>query len=65
MAIPAPFAKHLLCALLLKEPHASSVWQGRTAPTDCPASQGLVPALVSQETGLGWILLRAFRIKLS
>lgn len=65
MATPAPFAKHLLCALLLKEPHASSVWLGRTAPTDCPASQRQVPTLVSQETGLSRILLRAFRIKIS
>lgn len=64
MVTPAPFAKYILCALLLKGPHASSVWQGRTAPTDFPARQRLVPTLVSQETGLGWILLRAFRVKI-
>lgn len=38
------------------------MWQGRTAPTDFPASWRLVPTLVSQETGLDWILLRAFRV---
>lgn len=64
MVTSALFAKYLLCALLLKEPHASSVWQGRAAPkTFLPAK--LVPTLVRKETGLGWILLRAFRVKVS
>lgn len=62
--------RHQLClqsVLLLKDPHASSVWQGRTAPTEFPASQRLVPTLVSQETGLGLgsLFLRAFRVKVS
>lgn len=39
MVTSALFAKYLLCALLLKEPHASSVWQGRAAPTEFPAGQ--------------------------
>lgn len=53
----------IFCMLFYLKSLMPYLCQGRTAPSDFPASWRLVPTLVSQETGLGWILVRTFRIK--